>query len=370
MKTSLKDIIIIVLIGAVYILWIRQSQSITKSYGNLVRVADTGIEIGQVVSDVKLPLSNQSSVFWDRANPLGIPQGKPKPLPSIRVEDSKISVDNQRSIYGGKGDKPHLGGFTEIDLHGISPSVWKYMITNLGVHSMVDVGCGRGISTAWFLLHGCEVLCVEGSHDAVQSTMLPDAEHNVVEHDFSRGAWWPERTYDAVWAVEFLEHVGVHYHFNYVTIFRKAAIIFVTSSRWGGWHHVEVHQDDWWIQKYQSYGLIYDAALTDIIRKMASSEGNQNNISPTGKPYNAQHVWLSMKVFINPMVASLPEHAHLFPEHGCYNDRTRSNRVCGARKGGELETPLPKEYWPLELTPEMDSEWENLVKKHIKVGLE
>lgn len=65
------------------------------------------------------------------------------------------------------------------------------------------------------------------------------------------------------------------------------------------------------------------------------------------------------------MVAALPEHAHLFPEHGCYGNKP--GKVCGTGKGGELETPLPKELWPLELTPEMDSEWETLVKKHINV---
>jgi hypothetical protein len=71
-----------------------------------------------------------------------------------------------------------------------------------------------------------------------------------------------------------------------------------------------------------------------------------------------------MKVFINPIVAALPEHAHLFPEHGCHTGKT--NRICGTGRGGEIETPLPKEYWPLELTPEMDHAWETLVKNHIK----
>jgi hypothetical protein len=33
---------------------------------------------------------------------------------------------------GGQGDKKHLGGFTEIDLFGISPAVWKSMISYLG----------------------------------------------------------------------------------------------------------------------------------------------------------------------------------------------------------------------------------------------
>jgi len=67
-------------------------------------------------------------------------------------------------------------------------------VTYLGVKSLLDVGCGRGISTAWFVTHGLDfVQCVEGSHDAVSQSIIPNSEKHVVEHDFSRGPWWPDR---------------------------------------------------------------------------------------------------------------------------------------------------------------------------------
>jgi len=303
----------------------------------------------------------------DPYNPLGIPRGKAQNLPSIRVESDNVD----RKFYGGAGDKPHLGGFTEMDNMGISPAVWKHMIQDLGVHSLIDVGCGRGISTLWFLLHGVDVLCAEGSHDAVMKSMLPDPSKQIVEHDFSRGPWWPEKTYDAVWSVEFLEHVSVQFHFNYISAFRKAALLFVTSSRNGGWHHTEVHQDEWWIQKYESYGFRYSPSLTDAVRRIASKEKAENKMAPNDKPYNAQHVWLTMKVFVNPAVASLPEHAHLFPEMGCYENRENGriiHRECGTGKNGELETPWTPEMYPLKLTPEMDTAWETAVKSKLALA--
>jgi hypothetical protein len=170
-------------------------------------------------------------------------EGKAEALPSIRTDEGED--ETERSIYGGKGDKKHLGGFVDIDLMGVSPAAWKHMITYFGIKSIMDVGCGRGISTSWFYLHGVDALCLEGSHDAVLKTMLPHPETQIVEHDFSRGPWWPEKTYDAVWCVEFLEHVGRNFHQNYFAAFRKSALIFATHSRWGGWHHVEVHDDMW-----------------------------------------------------------------------------------------------------------------------------
>jgi Methyltransferase domain len=147
------------------------------------------------------------------------------------------------------------------------------MITDLGVHSVIDVGCGYGISFSWLDLHGCDVICLEGSHDAVVNNMLPDIPNQVIVHDFSRGPFWSGKTYDAMWSVEFLEHVGFQYHFNYIAAFRKAAILFVTSSRWGGWHHVEVHSDEWWIHKHESYDFRFDQNLSNKASEIVKTEG-------------------------------------------------------------------------------------------------
>lgn len=159
---------------------------------------------------------------------MGEPKGEAVALPSIRTDENF-----DREIYGGKGDGKHLGGFTTYDGMGVSPDVWKFMINTLGVHSLLDVGCGRGISTSWFAIHGVFTLCVEGSHDAIENTIIPkqlNPEKILVEHDFSRGPWWPSHTVDAIWCVEFLEHVGRNYQQNYIPAFRQAAIIFTTHS--------------------------------------------------------------------------------------------------------------------------------------------
>ena len=151
------------------------------------------------------------------------PKGKAVALPSVRVAKEAFQSEQR---YGGRGDKPHLGGFTDLDHHGVSPSAWKWMVTEIGVHSVLDVGCGRGISTSWFYFHGVDVLCVEGSHDAVENTVLPDPSR-IVEHDFSRGPWWPEKTYDAVWCVEFLEHVSITVPSEIMLLVLLAYLVFV-----------------------------------------------------------------------------------------------------------------------------------------------
>ena len=254
-----------------------------------------------------------------------------------------------------------------MDIHGISPAAWKWMVQSMNIHSVMDVGCGRGLSTSWFIMHGLDTLCVEGSHDAREKTVLPDPDTQMVEHDFSRGPWWPAKTYDAIWCVEFLEHVGVNFHKNYLPAFRKAAVIFATRSSWGGWHHVEVHEEKWWITKMEMYGFKFDSTLTEAIRNEARGEKNQYKV-PNGKLANAQHVWLNMMVFINPVVAAKPEHHHIFHQTGCYSHRKDGaiqNRECATGVNKDQESPLPNEYKPLTITDEQDQQWFEWIKARV-----
>jgi hypothetical protein len=176
---------------------------------------------------------------------------------------------------------------------------------------VLDVGCGRGISSSYFLEQGAEVLCVEGSHDAVERSLLP--KHLIVEHDYARGIWFPSKTYDALWCVEFLEHVGRKYMANYIPTFRRAALVFITSSHNGGWHHVETHETWWWITKLEMYGFVYSDSLTLHIK---------NSAAATSVNGYGLRIINRMMVFINPSVASLPQHKHLlFGRHGCLFDQ-------------------------------------------------
>lgn len=189
-------------------------------------------------------LRSSFTTLNDQYRPYGsLGMKSPLALPSIPVSDEEEKIlQEKRGIYGGVRDKIHLGGFTNVDECGISNNTFNFMFGPLGIRSIVDVGCGKGVSTTMFQKLGAKVLCVEGSHDAVTQSLL--APELVVEHDFTRGPWWPEETFDAVWAVEFLEHVGRQYIVNYVPIFRRSALLFLTHSAWGGWHHVEVRTFD------------------------------------------------------------------------------------------------------------------------------
>jgi len=186
------------------------------------------------------------------------------------------------------------------------------MIKVINIKSMVDVGCGRGKNTNYFLEKGVDVLCVEGSHDAVARTFLPP--DRVVEHDFSRGPWWPEKTYDMAFSIEFLEHVSRQYMDNYFPIFKRSAFVVATHAMQIGYHHVEVHTEDWWWRsRFTARGFIFSPELTELFREICR--------------VNNQGTWYrqSVEVYINPQVASRPEHAHLFGGGGCLAELPSQN---------------------------------------------
>jgi len=146
------------------------------------------------------------------------------------------------------------------------------MVHVMGVKSVLDIGCGRGISTKWFMDHKCRVHCAEATDEGIETTVLPSRDL-ITQHDFTQGPWWPQETFDAVWAVEFIEHVHEDYMDNWLATMRSAHYIITTHSKWGGHHHVAIHHEWWWIEKFESRGFMHVPELTDIIRRL-SKRGN------------------------------------------------------------------------------------------------
>eukprot|EP00600_Ochromonadales_sp_CCMP1393_P017426 CAMPEP_0175027994 /NCGR_PEP_ID=MMETSP0005-20121125/18718_1 /TAXON_ID=420556 /ORGANISM="Ochromonas sp., Strain CCMP1393" /LENGTH=228 /DNA_ID=CAMNT_0016287493 /DNA_START=118 /DNA_END=805 /DNA_ORIENTATION=- len=201
---------------------------------------------------------------------------------------------------------------------GVSDNVFRFMLGGLAVKSFIDVGCGKGFSSKFFLDSGAKVRCVEGSHDAVTQSLLPS--NLVIEHDFSRGPWWPAGTFDAAWAVEFLEH---------------EVDSIVTASGFDGWHHVEVHGQWWWKSRMATQGFLYSRDLSQEVRKYAMAVRNESLMG------YAQHLVHSMMVFINPIVANMPQHKHLIGGNGCYGGKVDNNN---GGKPCEGPDKLPPEY--------------------------
>lgn len=79
----------------------------------------------------------------------------------------------------------------------------------------------------------------------------------------------------------------------------------------------QVHARWWWKSRLAAQGFEYSRDLSQEVRKVAmagrSSPGSEDS----------QAIVFGMMVFINPAVASLPQHQHLFGGHGCYANKVK-----------------------------------------------
>lgn len=73
----------------------------------------------------------------------------------------------------------------------------------------------------------------------------------------------------------------------------------------------------------EASGFVYSESLTTQMKQKAQTDISRTDLTDAMKKKFAldktnfsvaQHLWTTMQVFINPLVASLPEHAHLFAE--------------------------------------------------------
>jgi hypothetical protein len=99
---------------------------------------------------------------------------------------------------------------------------------------------------------------------------------------------------------------------------------------------VEVRPTWWWTSRFQAHGFVLLPEFGEVCRQMTEVNKSVH--------FEGQHIRTRLMVFINPSVASLPQHRHLFGGHGCFRG------VWDSIDGGEPcagPDALPKEYLSL-----------------------
>jgi hypothetical protein len=130
---------------------------------------------------------------------------------------------------------------------------------------------------------------------------------------------------------------------------------------------VEVHKRSWWIRKYESYGFKYDETLTNEAREIAKINKKKFR-GPHNVYLDGFYVRVTLMVFVNPVVAALPEHAHLFPELGCYGGKDDNREMVRRQCKKENGESVPDERMnPLNLTDAMDQKWIEWLEPQVKL---
>lgn len=181
----------------------------------------------------------------------------------------------------GQENKPHLGGYIvgltdHGDPNSYAVEVWDWMYSN-DIRSVIDVGCGQGHSVKYFKELGMDVIGVEGGMYAIKSGVAID---NTILHDYTEGPLNFERSYDAVWCCEFVEHIEQQYIENFLKTFDHAKYIFMTHGLPGqdGYHHVNCQPPEYWIDILVKRGFIYDDLTTYNLKNMSNKLHIKNSL--------------------------------------------------------------------------------------------
>lgn len=184
----------------------------------------------------------------------------------------------------------HLGGHqgkTHLD-HG----ALNYLKDTFNAKTYLDIGCGPGGMVELAEQIGLDSLGIDGDY-----TLDRYNKNRFLIHDFTEGPAPVSGTYDIGWSVEFVEHVYEKYIPNYIKAFQSCKVILMTYAPpgWEGHHHVNLQEENYWINVMKKYGLIFNQEHTKNARDKSTL-----NLGKKGKKAFVRNRGL---VFINENVA-------------------------------------------------------------------
>lgn len=161
----------------------------------------------------------------------------------------------------------HLGGaYPGGDVHTYWPDIWGWILVEMDVRSVLDIGCGYGHNLKWFKDQGCDVLGVEGDPEAVEQHVLP---LEVILHDYTTGPYIPDRVFDLCICTEFVEHVDAQYEDNWFATMSVCKYVLMCHAvpGQGGYHHVNEQTEEYWIDKFRNHWFSERFRDTYLFRK-------------------------------------------------------------------------------------------------------
>jgi SAM-dependent methyltransferase len=155
-------------------------------------------------------------------------------------------------------------------------SIYPKEILDLAVdifrpRSVLDVGCGTGISLEYFIKRKIESYGVEGSPLAIEQCRYP---HFVRLHNLHQPLDL-HRTFDLVWCFEVAEHIHPDFANQLVeTLARHGNTLLMSAAPpgQGGCGHLNEQEPEYWDRALQKYNFSLDAETTARFHALAQDD--------------------------------------------------------------------------------------------------
>lgn len=166
-----------------------------------------------------------------------------------------------------------LGGCAiKNDFGTYYPKMWGFLVEQLGVKSVLDVGCGFGYSLDFFVNNlNLDGLGIEGSEKVANASPLKDI---IKIHDYRNGNVEINREFDLCWCCEVVEHIERKDLDALLSTFTKAKYVCMTFAEpdQSGHHHVNCQPGEYWVGKCYEKGLFVDIPFTQSLREKARED--------------------------------------------------------------------------------------------------
>jgi SAM-dependent methyltransferase len=141
--------------------------------------------------------------------------------------------------------------------------------------TLLDVGCGTGMSLQYFLDHQVDATGVENSDIAIERSPV---KAHIIKHNLNH-VLDLKKQFDLVWCFEVIEHIHPAYEKNFLrTLVNHGNRIILSAARpgQGGHGHFNEQEPAYWIDRFAALGYDYEAAFAEELR--ATGETHSENL--------------------------------------------------------------------------------------------
>ena len=143
--------------------------------------------------------------------------------------------------------------------------VLDVLIKEMNFKSVLDVGCGTGVSLKYFIDHKIEAFGIENSEVAIAQSLVKD---KIIRHNYNRELNL-NMQFDCVWSFEVIEHIHPKYENNFLkTLINHSSVIIISGARTGqgGYGHFNEQEPEYWISKFRSLEYDEDEISTNKLK--------------------------------------------------------------------------------------------------------
>jgi SAM-dependent methyltransferase len=153
--------------------------------------------------------------------------------------------------------------------------VLDLIIAELKPGTVLDVGCGTGVSLEYFLKYGLKGTGIENSLIAISKSPVKE---NIIRHNLNKEIDL-RMNFDIVWCFEVIEHIHPDFEGKFLrTLANHSNTIILSAAKpgQGGHGHFNEQLPEYWIRKFSELGYLYNNKFSESLQM--TGENHAENI--------------------------------------------------------------------------------------------